>query len=183
MSHTSRVQVQIRSLDAIEAAASTMGYRLLRGCTRFAGYYPAHEQENNSCSHVLSDGMGLGEIGLVDSGDGVYSLAYDKYRSCRFRPTEDRIGVDGSILMARYALHAAQEAASAQGWVSEMDETSLTIYHPDGGTFRIDGRGVVDAQGFSGAGCMAPGELLAAALGHTLETVPKPELYEEHLRA
>lgn len=167
VSHTVKVQVEYKDPDALKAAVEAMGGRWL-----------GHGE------HRLFDGsMHTGHAWhlakwqypmILRDLDGV--LAYDDYNG-RWGKVSDL-----DILRGSYAVEAALQAATAQGWMSERNaDGTATVYHPEGGTLRVTPSGI-EGAGFCGEGCQQPAELLAAAMGRPTEQTHTGDYYAEHAR-
>lgn len=165
MSHTITVQIEMRDRDAIAAAVTRMGGRVIGEGT----HHLYGGEETGYAIHL--EGW---RYPMVIREDG--TLCYDDYHG-RWGDPQD---IDE--LQAEYALARAEQECHRLGWYCErQDDGALLVYHPDGGTLRIEAGGTIDAAGFSGAGCAAATAPLAAALGSVTAEQRKPEYDQVHL--
>ncbi len=161
MSHTVRVKIEIRDMEALAAAVADLGGRVL-----------------GKGEHRLYQGpvRGLGiqlpgwsyPVVLESSGQ----IAYDDYHG-HWGDVRDL-----DRLRERYAIRAAEAAAVRLGWYAEVDETGVTIFHPDGGTLRVDASGRVSAHGITGSSCVEASAPIEEGLGRADERVLAPEYYD-----
>lgn len=175
MSHTAKIKVEYRDADAFRAACEACGYTWIgEGRHGFYRYNP---------TDGFADGLGFKIPGwsypAVLTADG--TLAFDDSSRMHYGRTADK---DGKIpefdaLARRYALEAARNAATAQGWYSEMQGDQLVIYHPDNGTLTVTADGKVDANSFTGPTCADAVSLIGNAMGTPVETVAKPAYYQQ----
>lgn len=161
MSHTTRVEVQLRDPAALGAAVLKMGGTVLG-------------QATHRLFSSREEGFGFKlpgwEFPLILRAD--HTLAFDSY--------EGSWGNEADIktLTAKYAIEAARQAAEEQGWYCE-DQTdgSLNISHPSGGSMTVQPDGTVDAVGFIGSACDIA-RVIEDAIGGNGERSDKPEYYE-----
>lgn len=168
-SHTVRVAVAVKDLDAFAAVALAMGGEVLG-----PGTFPLFESTET--------GFGVKLPGwaypIVATAAG--TIAADHYEGAWGNPA------DLVALAEGYAIEAARRAADLQGWYHEtQSDGALLIYHPEGGTLTVSPSGTVDAAGFTGCGCDQAAGPIAEALGRTVDRVNKPEYLQEraHVRA
>jgi hypothetical protein len=135
-SHTARIEVDFTDPASFQAAVESLG-----GTWLGAGTHRLFEGEVAGLGFRLPDW----QYPLVLQGDG--QLAYDDYRGCWGNVR------DLERLKGAYALCAAEQAARAQGWLTERTGEGLLIHHPTGGTLTVTAGGAVDANGFCGQGC------------------------------
>ena len=159
MSHTVKMQIELKDHDALTSAVEMMKGKVL-GMGSHRLYAGTHT------------GFGFTLPGwkypLVSEAKG--TLAYDDFGSRWGSPA------DIETLKAYYAIGAAKAAAEAQGWYCEIQaDNTLLIYHPDGGTLTVSKAGQIDASGFTGPSCATATAPIAAALGQTIEDTQKPE--------
>ena len=191
-SHVTKVDVEIRDLDALETACKRLGLifnrdrRTYRWYGRSVGDYKLPEgmteKDLGQCSHAISvkDNARAYEVGLVDNHDGSYSPVWDFWNGGR--GLQAAVGENCSKLAGEYTIEAARNAATAQGWVAQDNpEGTLTIYHPDGGTMTVSRDGTVNSDGFIGQGCSVA-SAIENALGVKQDTTLKAEFFVERAR-
>lgn len=167
MSHTVKIAIEFMNRTALAAAVAAIGGNVLgEGTWRL---YAGQEQ-----------GFGFNlpawRYPLVVRKDN--TLAFDDYHGS----WGNRADIDK--LKGFYAIEAAYQAASEQGWIADRQtDGSLLIYHPDGGTITVSATGEVDCNGFAGQGCDVASKI-SDALGQTLERQNKAEYFAEsaHIR-
>lgn len=162
MSHTVSVKIRMKAGPALGNAVTTRG-----GAVLGEGTHQLYASKEIGWGFSLPGW----KFPLVLQGDG--TLAYDDYGGA-WGDVQDITRLQG-----RYALEQAREAASQQGWISEMEGESLRIYHPDGGILLVSADGTVDAHEFSGSGCAVAAGTIADAIGSSALAVAKPAYYEE----
>ena len=128
MSHVCEIQVEIKDLDALAAAAEKLGLELRRGQRTYrwwgksVGDYPLPAgftaDELGKCEHALSvrNNPNAYEVGVVKRKDGKpgYVLLWDFYAGGQ--GLEDAVGKDASKLRQRYAAEVAIKNARRQGF-------------------------------------------------------------------
>lgn len=167
VSHTRKVAVEFRDPDALRAAVEAMG-------GRWIGHGTAHRMFDGSQHSGHAFALPGWSYPLIATDAG--SLAYDDYNG-RWGNVADLDAVRGG-----YAIEAALMAAAAQGWQSERHaDGTATVFHPEGGTFKVTPAGI-EGAGFCGTGCEEPGRILADAMGRTTESGLTADYYAEHNR-
>ena len=192
VSHVTKVDIEIKDLDALETACKGRGLTLKRGQTKYAwwgrsvGDYPIpagmRAEDLGKCSHAIHLDSRSFEIGLVKQSDDSFRLVFDFYGQASLLAAVGGQACEG--LVGDYAIETARNAALAQSWpVQDTSDGSIIIYHPSGGTMTVNRDGTVDANGFVGSGCTAA-SVIENALGSQQETTFKPEFYalRERLR-
>lgn len=184
MSHLVKVKVQVKDLDALEVAAGKLGMVMNRGQATYRWYgvsvgdYPLpegfSEEQLGKCDHALSipGNSGAYEVGVVDHHDGNFSLLFD-FWSGGYGLME-KIGKDAGKLIEEYSMAAIENECAAQGWMTQRESDGIRVFHPSGGTVVVGPGGTIDADGFSGAGCVEATRALAAALGTEQSSQFKP---------
>lgn len=127
MSHVAQIDLEIRDLEALEAAARSLGLELVRGRTayrwygRHVGDYPLPagftKDDLGRCDHAIripGDDRAY-EIGVVRRRDGRpgYVLLWDCWQGGY--GLEERVGAGAARLKQAYALEAAKRAAWRAG--------------------------------------------------------------------
>ena len=157
-SETRQVKTQMKNMEALKQAVKSLKGTILDGDTHrlFSGT-------------VKGVGIKLPKWNypLVLKEDG--TLAYDDYNG--------RWGDKNDIkkLQQEYTLHAAIQGALQFGYMYEMNEDSVTIFHPDGGQLTVSKDGVLDVIGFQGGGCHDFSNQIASCIGDTLSQANKVE--------
>ena len=193
VSHVTKVDVEIRDLDAMETVCKRRGLALHRNQQKYAwwgrsvGDYPIPAgmtvADLGKCSHAIHLNSRSFEIGLVAQSDNSYRLIFDFYGQHELLAAVGGQECEG--LIGDYTIETARNAANAQMWpVSDCADGAIIIYHPSGGTLTVNRDGTVDANGFVGSGCTVA-SVIENALGAKQETTLKPEYYvlRERLRA
>jgi hypothetical protein len=133
MSHVATVDVEIRDLDALDAACRRLGLELVRGQQtyrwygRHVGDYPLPdgftEDDLGKCDHAVripGDAQPHGEppyeIGVVRRRDGRpgFSLMWDFF--CGGFGLEERVGQNCRRLKQAYAVEVARKEAMRSGF-------------------------------------------------------------------
>ena len=178
VSHVTKVDVEIRDLDAMETVCKRRGLALHRNQQKYAWW-----GRSGKCSHAIHLNSRSFEIGLVAQSDNSYRLIFDFYGQHELLAAVGGQECEG--LIGDYTIETARNAANAQMWpVADNSDGAITIYHPSGGTLTVNRDGTVDANGFVGSGCTVA-SVIENALGAKQETVLKPEYYvlRESLKA
>ena len=192
VSHVTKVDVEIKDLDALDVVCKNRGLQLRRGQTKYAwwgrsvGDYPIPAgmaaADIGKCNHAIHLNSRSFEIGLVKQSDGSYRLVFDFYNQAELLSAVGGQKCEG--LIGDYTIETARSAANAQNWpVQDNSDGTITIYHPSSGTLTVNRDGTVDANGFVGSGC-AVASIIENALGAKQETTFKPEYFalRERLR-
>lgn len=162
MSHTIKIQVQLRDKNALG-----QGVLDLQGVILGEGRHSLYQGSEQGFGFTLP--RWTYPLVLKECGQ----LAFDDYSG--------HWGNRGDVerLIERYSIHAAKAAAEAQGWLTELGDDQLVIYHPDGGTLAVKANGTLDAVNFVGAGCASASEVIESALGTRQEQQLKSEYFAE----
>ncbi len=193
LSHVTKLDIEIKDLDALESAAKKIGLVLRRGQStykwfgRSVGDYPLpagmKESDLGKCTHALSvpNNSYAYEIGVREQSDGTFQLVWDFWSGGH--GLQAIAGENCKNLSEAYVIEAARNAAMNNGWVTmDNQDGSLLILHPTNGTLTVYGDGTVDANGFVGTGCATAAEAVEQALGKTRETTYKDSYYTQHAR-
>ena len=162
VSHTTRVEVELRDPSALSTAVLKMGGTILG-------------QGHHSLFSTREEGYGFKIPGwmypLILRND--HSLAFDSYNGAWGNEA------DIAKLTAHYAIEAARQAADMQGWNSEeQHDGSLKIEHPSGAHMTVQADGTVEAFGFIGSACDVT-SVIEEAMGTPGDSIKKPE-YDQH---
>lgn len=146
MSHVASVEVEVRDLDALRAAADRVGLEFVEGQRayrwygRFLNDWPSHRAAVNKgvdpatfgrCDHALrlKDGTGVDyEVGVTAQADGSYRLVYDSFGAGR--RLEQAAGVDLARLRDEVAAETASRHLQSRGWSVQRveDDDGISIY-------------------------------------------------------
>jgi hypothetical protein len=162
-SHTTRCQVEFKNRHALRAAVEAMQGEILG-----EGIHPLFSSQEAGFGFRLPGW----NYPLIAKANG--ELAYDHYNGAWGKSS------DIQTLIGKYAIEAARQAATEQGWMSDIQtDGSLIVYHPAGGTMTVAADGTVDAQGFTGQGCDAA-QVIETAIGKESIRTNKSEYFAEH---
>jgi hypothetical protein len=154
VSHVVSVDIRVRDLDSLEAAAKVCGFELRRGQRTYKWYgrsvgdYPVPEgmtaDQLGHCDHALAlvDNPTAYEVGLVGQADGSYRLVFDYWGPGRALLAALG-GEKADRLMAEYTITAAERRCSDLGWMTQRQGDKLTVYHPSGGSLEVSTAGEV----------------------------------------
>lgn len=130
MSHVSCIETEIKDLDALEAAAATIGMELVRGQTTHNWYgtwvndyhggdaayhHGIKPADYGKCHHAIripgkADAY---EVGVVQMEDGTFRLVWDFWAGgCGL---EEKIGKGGAQLLQGYSMAVATKALVKKG--------------------------------------------------------------------
>ena len=175
MSHFSKISAKICDGEALEAAATKMGFPLVPG-GKCRYYYGAKKAD------LVIRLPGKYDLALNREGDA-YSVQADLYNG----QVEQYVGKNAGLLTQRYAAEKARiEAFKHSLAVTEENEGSnivLTLIDTDtGGQIKVvchvGGDIEVKTSGFPGQSCMKFQDL-ESALGARESFSPTMEMYEE----
>lgn len=128
MSHVTTIAIEIRDLDALEAAARELGATLVRDQKTYTWYgqhvgdYPLPKgitkEQLGKCDHAIKVPGVNYEIGVVKLPNGNYTLVYDFYG--RYGANDgmkllQRFGEGCQKLVQSYAVHKAMIEARKRG--------------------------------------------------------------------
>lgn len=134
-SHTVKIKTEFRDDDTLAHAVRSLGGQVLGRST-----HKLYERSETGFGFTLPGWR----YPLVVTQDG--QLAYDDYRGSWGNVKDlDR-------LKSEYVLATAEQAAMQQGWLTQRDGETLTVFHPTGGTLVVTPNGA-EANGFLGSGC------------------------------
>lgn len=138
MSHVVTIDLKIKNIDALKAAATELGLEFVEGKTTYRWYgrwvndYHGNDaayragispEQYGTCDHVIripGDERAY-EIGVVRQADGSYAIVFDAWGPGR--KLLNYIGDGGKRLKQLYAVHAARLAAQARGFNVQRIET------------------------------------------------------------
>ena len=159
-SHTTRVAVELRDVDALERAAQELGWAFWR--EREVAFYDRRVAKGPA---VQPPGW---HFPIVATEDG---LVFDNYEGAWGNET------DVGRLKGAYTLHVARKIAEGRGLDWQMVNGELVIFQPGGQSINVRQDGSVEAVGFTGSGCADATRFIEEVLGRPLETEYKPEFY------
>ena len=134
-SHTTTIKSEFKDNDRLGAAAAAMGGKVLG-----MGTHKLYSESKTGFGFTLPGWS----YPIVCEANG--SLAFDNFNG--------RWGNQADLerLKCEYVIATAEQAAMAQGWMTERNGETLTIHHPSGGSLTVTGNGA-EANGFMGDGC------------------------------
>lgn len=134
-SHTTTIKSEFRDNDRLGAAAVAMGGKVLG-----MGEHKLYSEMKSGFGFTLPGWR----YPIVCEANG--SLAFDNFGGSWGKQSDlDR-------LKTEYVIATAEQAAMANGWMTERNGETLTIRHPSGGELVVTGNGA-EANGFQGVGC------------------------------
>lgn len=131
MSHVATVNLEVKDLDALEAACKRLGLELRRGQQTYkwfgahVGDYPLpegfQEEDLGKCDHAIAIAAGpkseiAYEIGVVRRRDGKpgYTLLWDFWQGGN--GLQAKVGQDCNRLRQAYSIEVARKHAQRQGY-------------------------------------------------------------------
>ena len=163
MSHTVKVSVEFKDRTSLAAAVVAMG-----GTVQGEGVHKLYSSQERGFGFSLPNW----KFPLILRHDD-NSLAFDDYHGS-WGNVADLV-----TLRETYTIEVARQAATNNGWISEVQPAGeLLIYYPDGGTFTVFKDGTVDANGFTGVGCDVAAKI-ENALGAVTDRSNKVEYHAE----
>lgn len=137
MSHVAKIEVEIKDLEALKAAAKRIGGTFVEGQSRYAWYgqhvgdYPLPKgfaaSDLGRCEHAIRVPGASYEIGVCKRRDGKpgYTLLWDFWHEGGL---EKRLGKNGQRLVQAYAVETAKRAARRAGYlVSETTKSDGSV--------------------------------------------------------
>lgn len=194
-SHVVKVNVEINDLNALAQAAQDCGLEFVEGQQTFRWYgrhvgdYALPEgftaRDMGKCEHALrvpGDHRAY-EIGIARNPVAAgFTLLFDFWAGGHglMKKVHDTNGAEGNadLLVGRYVLNVARNAAFAQGWNVIDHGNMITVEHPNGGTLDVRADGSVEANGFTGRACHDASQVLVQRLGTESDFQPKPEYFD-----
>lgn len=125
MSHVAKIEIEIKDLDALDAACKRLGFVFQHDKKTFAwfgrhvGDYPLPEgfevADMGRCEHAIKVPGASYEVGVVKRRDGRpgYTLLWDFYSAGNL---ERHVGPNGQKLVQAYGVETATRAARRQGY-------------------------------------------------------------------
>lgn len=116
MSHISKIELEIHSLDDLKQACRNMGFEFVDNQTTFKWYASdfqgANQNPDTKCSHVIRVPECEYEIGVVRNGSS-YHLVWDNYFQGGL---ENKIGTNAGRLKQAYAISRVRNEAMRKGY-------------------------------------------------------------------
>lgn len=111
MSHIAKVQIIVKDLEALAAAATALGCELVTGQKTHRYYANAQ----GKCEHAIrvTGSKEAYEIGVVRGADGNWELQADFYQGGR--GLAEKVGADAVKLRQEYAAQVAEKQARRMG--------------------------------------------------------------------
>ncbi len=106
MSHVTKIELRIESLEALKRAAEELGCELVENVSTFRAYY---DNTDNRCDHVIriKGKSNAYEVGVQRQEDGSYKLAMDNYLGAKGLVAQ--VGEDALELRRRYSACFAED--------------------------------------------------------------------------
>ena len=116
MSHISKIEVEIHSLEDLKQACKQLGFQFCENQKTHKWYGTNKESENKTefgnCDHAIRVPKCKYEIGVVKQGNH-FSLLWDSYYTGGL---EKRIGKDAGILKQAYSVQRIKREARIKGY-------------------------------------------------------------------
>ena len=116
MSHISKIEVEIQSLEDLKAACQEFGFRFMENQKTHKWYGTNKESENGTefgkCDHAIKVPKCKYEIGIVKNGNH-YNLLWDSYYTGGL---EERIGKDAGLLKQAYSVQRIKRESRIKGY-------------------------------------------------------------------
>jgi len=116
VSHISKIEVEIHSLEDLKQACKELGFQFCENQKTHKWYGTNKESENETefgkCDHAIRVPKCKYEIGVVKQGNH-FSLLWDSYYTGGL---EKRIGKDASLLKQAYSVQRIKREARIKGY-------------------------------------------------------------------
>jgi len=116
VSHISKIEVEIHSLEDLKQACKELGFQFCENQKTHKWYGTNKESENETefgkCDHAIKVPKCKYEIGVVKQGNH-FSLLWDSYYTGGL---EKRIGKDAGILKQAYSVQRIKREARIKGY-------------------------------------------------------------------
>lgn len=134
-SHTTTIKSEFQDHDILAGAVRGMGGKVLG-----MGTHKLYSESKTGFGFTLPGWS----YPVVCEASG--SLAFDNFGG--------RWGNQSDLerLKGKYVIATAEQAAMSQGWMTQRNGETLTIFHPSGGELVVTANGA-EANGFMGQGC------------------------------
>jgi len=122
LSHISRIELQIKSLEDLKAACNELGFQFCEGQETYRWYENTRGidldalspeiQQMSRCDHAIRVPRCKFDIGIVKQDDH-YELRWDDYYTGGL---VKKVGKDAGLLKQAYTLHKIKREARAKGY-------------------------------------------------------------------
>ena len=116
MSHISKIEVEIHSLEDLKQACKELGFQFCENQKTHIWYGTNKESENETefgnCDHAIKVPKCKYEIGVVKKGNN-YNLLWDSYYTGGL---EEKVGKDAGILKQAYSIQRIKREARIKGY-------------------------------------------------------------------
>ena len=118
MSHISKIEVEINSLEDLKQACKELGFQFCEGQKTHIWYGTNKESENNTetefgkCDHAIRVPKCKYEIGVIKKGNH-FNLLWDNYYTGGL---EKKVGKDAGILKQAYSIQRIKREARLKGY-------------------------------------------------------------------
>jgi hypothetical protein len=133
LSHVSRIELEIHSLEDLKAACKRLGFQFVENQTeykwygRFVGDYPLPEgiqkEDLGKCTHAIRVPECQYEIGVVKKNNH-FILLWDSWRRGGL---EQRLGKKAGVLKQAYASERIRREAKLKGYRVQEKKTNKGI--------------------------------------------------------
>ena len=132
MSHVSKIELEIKSLDALIQACQRLGFEFVRDQKKYQWYgrwvgdYPLPEgittDQLGICDHAIKIPGCTYEIGVVKRNSS-YTLLWDSWESA----LRLKIGQDAGVIKQAYTVEAVRQDAKLKGYRVTEKKTDKAI--------------------------------------------------------
>ena len=116
MSHISKIEVEIHSLEDLKQACKQLAFQFCENQKTHKWYGTSRESENNTdfgkCDHAIRVPGCKYEIGVIKKGN-LFNLLWDSYHTGGL---EKRIGKDAGFLKQAYSVQRIRREARIKGY-------------------------------------------------------------------
>jgi len=120
LSHISKIEIEIQSLEDLKAACRELGFQFCEGQKDYKWYGTQRESvsENNNqtalgkCDHAIKVPGAKYEIGIVKK-DNHYELLWDNYYTGGL---EEKVGTNAGLLKQAYSIQRIKREARIKGY-------------------------------------------------------------------
>ena len=120
MSHTSKIELEVKDLGVLSQACNRLGIKLVRGKAHFKWY-----GKDAQCDHVIEVPGAQYEIGIINRKGG-YELSCDFYD----RSIEKAVGPQAGMLKQAYAVAKTRLEARKKGYsvLEQNTDTGVRLH-------------------------------------------------------
>ena len=116
MSHISKIELEIQSLEDLKEACKVLGFQFSEGQKTYKWYGTNKESENETefgkCDHAIKVQKCRYEIGIVKKNTN-YILLWDSWHTGGL---EEKIGINAGILKQAYTVQRVKREARLKGY-------------------------------------------------------------------